>query len=65
MRMHPLPFDYQRCLPQEVGEICKNCKRWFNHPEQQNNPYGQTCITVKSSNDPACDQIPDLKGKNT
>lgn len=56
--MRPLPWDYSRCAPQEVNDKCRNCRRWFSHPEQSNNPYGQSCVTVKNSSDPACMRIP-------
>jgi hypothetical protein len=52
--MRTLPFDHPRCLPQKTDSECKNCKRWYNHPDQKNNPLGQVCVTVKDHKDPAC-----------
>ncbi|CAB5224419.1 hypothetical protein UFOVP393_74 [uncultured Caudovirales phage] len=56
--MNTLPFDYQRCLPIQLSDMCQNCKRWFNHPEQKNKPYGQCCVTAKGYGDQVCDHIP-------
>ncbi len=56
--MTPLPFDYSRCQPAVVCDKCKNCRRWMDHPEQQNHPYRQSFVAASSSRDKACHYMP-------
>lgn len=56
--MRPLPYDWTRCAPQEVDDKCRNCRRWLSHPDQKNNPAGQSCVTVKNSKSEACVRVP-------
>lgn len=56
--MNTLPFDYARCQPAKVDAKCNNCKRWFDHPEQENHPYRQPYVAVSDSKDPACHYVP-------
>ncbi len=56
--MITLPYDYTRCQPIKPCEKCENCKRWFAHPEQKNNPFGQSVVTVADCRDKACMYIP-------
>ena len=53
--MRSLPSEYTRCRPQVVGERCKNCKRWVDHPEQT---AGNGVVNVKDSRSKACFYIP-------
>ena len=56
--MRTLPYDYTRCKPIKPDGFCKNCKRWWDHPEQKNNPFGQSAVTVNDSRDEACMYVP-------
>jgi len=56
--MVTLPFDYSRCEPELPDSHCKNCRRWFHHPEQVNNPHGQSVVSVESSSSEACVYTP-------
>jgi hypothetical protein len=63
--MNTLPFDYSRCNPELPNEYCKNCRRWFKHPEQVNNPYGQFIVSLESSSSEACVYTPiSLQGQS-
>lgn len=57
--MRPLPYDYTRCMPQHPGEQCNNCRRWWDHPQQTYDPYGQSRVFVTRPGDRACIYIPD------
>jgi hypothetical protein len=56
--VNTLPFDYSRCSPTEVCDKCRNCRRWFDHPEQRNCQYRQSFVVTKNSKDPACHYMP-------
>jgi len=56
--MTPLPFDYSRCQPAAVCDKCQNCRRWMDHPEQQNHPYRQSFVAASSSRDKSCHYMP-------
>jgi len=56
--MVTLPFDYSRCEPELPDSHCKNCRRWSRHPEQVNNPYGQSFVSVESSSSESCHYMP-------
>lgn len=56
--MRTLPYDWTRCAPQKVDDKCRNCRRWFNHPEQKNHPMWQSCVTVETSKSKACMHTP-------
>ena len=57
--MRPLPYDYTRCVPQEPGDKCQNCRRWSAHPDQTFRPQGQSQVRVARPGDRACIYIPD------
>lgn len=56
--MTPLPFDYTRCRPKEPDDNCRNCRRWWDHPQQTHNPYRQSFVVTANSKDPACVCMP-------
>jgi hypothetical protein len=56
--MRTLPYDYSRCMPKQVDDKCKNCKRWWHHPEQTLSPFWQSVVDCASSSDAACHYIP-------
>lgn len=56
--MTPLPYDYSRCEPSAVDDKCRNCKRWWHHPEQNNNPHGQSVVSVTDSKSKSCHYMP-------
>ena len=56
--MTPLPFDYSRCQPLAVADKCRNCKRWWHHPEQKNHPFMQSVVNVTGPKDKACVYVP-------
>ena len=54
---HPLPWDYFRCQPIQVDAKCENCKRWYDHPDQELGPR-TAFMQVADSKSEACSHIP-------
>lgn len=60
--MTPLPAGYTLCRPATPGRRCRNCKRWFDHPEQFVGmiSLGQVtrAVSTTGQRDPACVHVP-------
>lgn len=55
--MRTLPTDFARCKPQTPDVNCRNCRRWWEWPEQT---FGelQTFVLTVNSRDEACIYVP-------
>lgn len=62
--MTALPYDVSRCRPVQAGELCANCKRWVDHPEQV---FGNVTPLVQASwpKSAACVHVPISLNKET
>ena len=52
-----LPFDVARCMPDTPDEQCKECSRWYNHPNQTWGPW-TPIMSVENSQSDDCKFIP-------
>lgn len=52
-----LPFDTARCMPDTPDELCKECSRWSNHPNQTWETW-TPIMSVENSQSEDCKYIP-------
>ena len=54
---NPLLWDYFRCKPTTPDAKCGNCKRWMDHPDQNNGPR-TAFMQCERPGSEACSYVP-------